>query len=215
MADFEPAKDTAEYPMYYDKDDYVNWSESEAELDELYHFEEEPDLNFAGHHNFHEEFSDLEDGEEGDKEAHAIENLINYLGPELALSFQCACAGMTRPAILVHLNASGFPMCLATLSQRLQTLKLSTTHPPLTSKQHNCADPIIFQCHQLGYSHSETIHELQAFNTPMTNWRLRDISKEMGLNWKLDDLQSGKISQADLVELAQFLVAGQDASAGY
>ncbi|KAG0143569.1 hypothetical protein CROQUDRAFT_96168 [Cronartium quercuum f. sp. fusiforme G11] len=145
MADVEPPEDAAEYPMYYDKDDYVNWSESEAESDESYHFEEEPDLNFAGHHDFNEEFSDLEDGEEG---------------PELALIFRCARAGMTRPAILAYLNASGFPMCLATLSQRLQTLNLSTARPPLTSEQRNRAGPIIFQCHRLGYSRSETIHEL-------------------------------------------------------
>ncbi|KAG0145180.1 hypothetical protein CROQUDRAFT_723580 [Cronartium quercuum f. sp. fusiforme G11] len=49
----------------------------------------------------------------------------------------------------------------------------------------------------------------------MTDRRLREMSKAMDLNWKVDDLQTGAITREEVVELLQHGIAGPEADAGY
>ncbi|KAG0147987.1 hypothetical protein CROQUDRAFT_433497 [Cronartium quercuum f. sp. fusiforme G11] len=182
MSDVEAEHDDDQYSLNDEEGEYEDWTGSEAHSDDSYHFEEERHLDFYHPLDYHLDSDDEDDAEAAEAEAE-VERIIDNLGPAGALIFRSARAGMSRTEILAHLEAHGFPMSPTTLDRRLRSMKLSTSHSCLTPQQCARAAPIIFQCHRLGYSRTETLQDLRGgHQIPMTDRRLREMSKAMDLN---------------------------------
>lgn len=138
------------------------------------------------------------------------------LTPEQHLLTNCVRAGLSRPAIVDHMVLAGFPMSLATVGRRLQELDLSTAPPRLSHEHRQQAIPLLHQCHRLGFSRTEALDHLRdAYHIPITFKILKTISRQIGINWRQDDLQAGRITRAELTEIMQMAIAGEDADAGY
>lgn len=125
-------------------------------------------------------------------------------------------AGLSRPEIVVHMSQAGHPMSLATVGRRLASLGLSTAHPLLTPEERDEALSLIRQCHRLGFSRTECVDHLRdAYHMPITLKILRTMSRDINLNWRLDDLQTGKMTRDQLKEIIRISIEGEDADAGY
>lgn len=186
------------HPRYHANIDDFQRDPNDSDSDDT-----DSDLDFEGQSE-----AGSEDGPPEEFNAHFTE--------EEELLAQFVQEGHSRPQIVVKMRAAGRPMSLATVGRRLAGLGLSTERPMFTPEERSYVIDLLKQCHRLGFSRTDTVDHLRdAYKMPITLKILRNISRDIGLNWRLDDLQTGKMTREELTEIIRVAIEGEDADAGY
>lgn len=105
---------------------------------------------------------------------------------------------------------------LRTLQRVLQYFKLTNTPLPMTSEQKDRAYPLLRQYYTLGKTRFEAMCAINdTYDIPINMYNIRTMSKEMGLNWRRDDIQQGHVTVDQVVDILLEAIEGEDRHAGY